>query len=270
MKTFYSFLMIAVLVSACSQDKTDTSNNPLLNSVLWVQHAAEYKASALQAYSTAKTMLDKALEDPQWTAAEQTAGYQDLKPAIILDVDETVLDNSPYETQVIRSGQPYNSTTWSAWCEQRRAGSIPGALEFCIYAHQKGVKVFYVTNRRENVKEATRDNLEKVGFPLEADLETLIVRTESSDKGERRALIAKDYRIILLIGDNAGDFHSGFTHAGQTQRDSLVSEFASNFGTKWIMLPNPMYGDWESALYDYDYNLPAEEKQKVKSRKLIH
>jgi len=270
MRTFYSFLIIAFFFSACSLDETDKSGNPLLNSVLWMQHAAEYKASALQAYSTAKVMLDKALEEPKWTAAaEQNNDYQELKPAIVLDVDETVLDNSPYETQLIKNGQTYSSDTWKAWCDLQRAEPIPGALEFCTYAHEKGVKVFYVTNRRENVKEATRANLKKSGFPLENDLETLIARTKSSDKGERRAAIARDFRIVLLIGDNAGDFHSGFTHASQSQRDSLVSVFAPNFGTKWIMLPNPMYGDWEGALYDYDYSLSTSEQQKVKTGKLI-
>lgn len=258
------FLFIVCLIPTSS--KVD---NAMLNSVLWVQHAAEYKASTIQAYTTAKIMLDLALVDKKWTAAtEQTSGYQTLPPAIIVDVDETVLDNSPYDAQLIKSGEAYSSDTWTAWCKEERAQAVPGALEFCTYAHQRGVTVFYVTNRRGHLKAATIANLQGIGFPLMADMDTVLPKTHTSDKRERRTAVAKNFRILLLIGDNAGDFYSGFTKESQSKRNSLIYKYIQNFGTKWIILPNPIYGDWESALFEYNRGLSKNEQRRIKYEQL--
>ena len=265
------FLTAIILFSACQTTTSEKYDHAMLNSVLWVQHAAEYKAASIQAYMTAKTMLDLALLDKEWTAAiEQASDYQTLPPAIIIDVDETVLDNSPYEAQLIKSGKAYNSDTWTAWSKEQRAKPVPGALDFCTHAHQNGVTVFYITNRREQLKEATRANLQRMGFPLIADMDTVFHKTNTSDKGERRAAIARNFRILLLIGDNAGDFYSGFTKGSKVKRDSLVSRYRQNFGTKWIILPNPMYGDWESALFEYNRGLPEDEQKRIKYEQLMN
>jgi len=250
---------------SCAQKPDSAAQHNLLNSVLWTQRAAEHKALCLQAYNTADRMLQAALKDKNWTAAtEQSGAYQNLPPAVILDVDETVLDNSPYEARLIKSGQSYSRDSWNAWCNEAKAEPIPGAVAFCNAAHDKGVTVFYVTNRREELKEATRKNLARAGFPLESDMETLIPRSDSSDKGPRRTAIAQNYRILLLIGDNAGDFFSGFTHAAQAKRDSLAEAYSANWGSKWIILPNPVYGDWEGAIFNYQYRLPEQEKNELK------
>ncbi len=256
-------------VISCQNSNPTQKNHPLILPTLYVQSAAEHHILTLQAYHWAQTQLDVALADKNWTAAaEQTGPFQNLPPAVILDVDETVLDNSPYQAQLIQNGATYNSKTWNAWCEQSRAKAIPGAVEFCNYARQKGVTVFYVTNRRANLLEATRRNLKATGFPLQTSMETIFPRTDSSDKGTRRKTIAQKYRILLLIGDNAGDCFSGFTHASTAKRDSLVRIYQSYWGSKWIVLPNPMYGDWESALYNYDYGMPAADKLKLIRSKL--
>ena len=269
MKKVIVFVFSLILILSCQKTEPDKYSHEILHSVLWIQHSAEYKASAMQAYVSAQLMLDKALNDKNWTAAtEQESEYQALPPAIILDVDETVLDNSPYETLLIKSGQSYSRDSWNAWCNQKSAGAVPGALEFCNYAHQKGVTVFYVTNRNDNLKEVTRENLKTVGFPLDPQNETVFTKTETSDKNARRSAVAENYRILLLIGDNAGDFYSGFTHSNQAYRDSLTTVYKYYWGTKWIVLPNPIYGDWESALFDYDYGLPESEKLRIKFNKL--
>jgi len=259
--------LFGALLSSCSLEKPQS--NDLLNAVLWMQQSAEYKASALQAYRTARRMLDKALEEETWTAAlEQTGGYQHLPPAVILDVDETVLDNSPFEAQLIFNQTPFSYELWDKWCYESRAQPLPGAVEFCNYAAQKGVTVFYVTNRRNHLTEATRENLKQAGFPLSNKTETVITRTDESDKGPRRAKIAARYRILLLIGDNNGDFTSGFTKAPTTTRDKLVEQYHDYWGTKWIVLPNPSYGDWEGALFEYNYKLSDDEKYNIKLKKL--
>ncbi len=260
-----------VLIIFLSCQRTEyTQSSPLLNSVLYMQRAAEYKALTLQTYSFAAAQLDKALGDKNWSAAiEQSGNFQNLPPAVILDVDETVLDNSAYEARLIKNGTTYNSESWAAWCKEARAGIVPGALDFCKSAREKGVTVFYLTNRREAQKEDTRKNLKRLDFPLEKETETILSRSNSSDKGKRRTEIAKHFRILLLIGDNAGDCFSGFTHASTAKRDSLVQTYKSFWGSKWIVLPNPAYGDWESALFDYDYKLPQSEKNKMKRSRLV-
>ena len=235
-----------------------------------MQQSAEYKALTQQIYNNAALHLAQALADKNWTAAtEQSATYQNLPPAVILDVDETVLDNSAYEARLINNGKAFDSESWAAWCKEARAGAIPGALNFCKIARQNGITVFYVTNRREKQKDDTRKNLKRLGFPLEKEIETILPRTDSADKGKRRAEIAKHFRILQLIGDNAGDCFSGFTHAPQAKRDSLVRVYQSYWGSKWIILPNPSYGDWESVLFDYNYKLPNSEKLKIKRRRLL-
>lgn len=268
-KKYISLVLLFVFLAACRQQQPARQTHELLNAQLWVQKSAEYKASCLQTYTLAKRMLDAALQDKNSSAAlEQKGAYGNLPPAVILDVDETVLDNSAYETKLIKSNTFYSSSSWKAWCEQSKAQAIPGAVNFCLYASKKGVTVFYVTNRKENVKEATRQNLKALGFPLLSEKETLITRSSNSDKGPRREKIAQEYRILLLVGDNAGDFASAFTHASTTVRDSLTQVYKDYWGTKWIILPNPLYGDWEGALFDYEYKLPYMEKLKRKYRQL--
>ncbi len=265
-----TFLLVVFLALFSCQKTDSEETNPLLNAVLYMQQSAEYKALTLQIYNNAAIHLERALADKNWTAAtEQNGDYQNLPPAVILDVDETVLDNSAYEAQLINSGRSYTSESFAAWCKEARAGIVPGALKFCTAARKKGVTIFYVTNRGNAQKEDTRKNLRRLGFPLEKEIETILPRTDSSDKGKRRAEIAKRFRILLLIGDNAGDCFSGFTHASQVKRDSLVRVYQSHWGSKWIILPNPSYGDWESALFDYNYKLPQSEKLKIKRSRLV-
>jgi len=258
-----------LMVSSCQPVEEIKESDELLNAVLWMQKSAEYKVNCLQAYSFAGKQLQTALEDENWTAAlEQTGDYMQLPPAVILDVDETVLDNSAYEARLIRQGVNYSSESWTEWCKEERAEAIPGALGFCQQADKMGITVFYVTNRHERLKEETRRNLQKLGFPLESDMETIETRLESPDKGGRREVIALDYRILLLIGDNLGDFASGFTNAPAETRDSLLTVYQEYFGKKWISLPNPAYGDWESALYEYNYDLTDKQKDYIKKKAL--
>src|SRR5688572_32887104 len=106
-----------------------------LNAVVWMQTALEYEASALQAFRLAQMQVDAALSNPAWTAAiEQTADASKLPPAVIVDVDETVLDNSYYQARMIRDRTEYSSATWDPWVQEARATAIPGALAFAKYA----------------------------------------------------------------------------------------------------------------------------------------
>ena len=268
-------IILTVLIISCcgfsckNQTNENTISHELLNSVLWMQTAAEYKALCRQAFNTAKNMLDIALKDKEWTAAtEQTTAYQNLPPAVILDIDETVLDNSAYEAGLIIDNADYTSTSWTKWCEERRAGSITGAVDFCKYAAARNVQVIYITNRKQIEYNATRDNLLREGFPEPVDDTTLLMRTGSSNKTDRRKTVSEKYRILLLIGDNGGDFLGGFTGASLSDRDSLAFAHRSKWGTQWIILPNPVYGDWEGALFDYRYKLNKSQKINEKYKHL--
>lgn len=265
------FLAMIGPLTGCAGSRSGSSTVPnpgpretheLLHATLWVQRAAEFEAAGLQAYATAEAQLARALADPTWTAeTSQTGGFGSLPPAVILDVDETTLDNSPFEARLIRDTAEYDSTTWNPWCREASAEPIPGALEFCQRAAGRGVTVFYLTNRRENLREATRRNLVRCGFPMVQGRETVITRADAdpSDKLGRRQAIAKEFRVVLLVGDNLGDFISQ-DQLSTGEREAVAKRYADWWGIRWIMIPNPMYGDWEQAILGHERGLSDSEK----------
>ena len=229
------------------------STHENLNAVVWMQTAVEYEAASIQAYRLAQVQLDAALKEPSWTAAlEQRGDASTLPPAVIVDVDETVLDNSYYQARMVRDRTEYSAKTWDPWVMEARATAIPGALEFAKYAASKGVTLFYITNRTANLEEATRRNLTSVGFPVEGRIDTLLTRGErpewqASAKGARRAHVSAAYRILLLVGDDLGDFvvEPAGTVADRRARTAPQADW---WGRRWIMIPNPSYGSWERAV----------------------
>ncbi|MFP4281006.1 MAG: 5'-nucleotidase, lipoprotein e(P4) family [Opitutales bacterium] len=237
---------------------------------LWVQSAAEYAALCEQAYAAATTRLDEALADPTWTAATEQGGRDlaDLPPAIVVDVDETVLDNAPYQARLIAEGGSYDAATWASWVEEAQAEPVPGALAFLQAAAERGVTVFYLTNRAAGLEAATRENLAALGFPLADGVDVLLLEGERPDwtsaKTARRAHVAQDHRVLFLCGDDLNDFTSGYKIGDPAQRRALVTEHAGRFGREWILLPNPVYGSWEASLYARDYALdPAERRERM-------
>jgi acid phosphatase len=244
-----------------------------LNAVLWVQSAVEYRATSLQAYALARRALDDALADPSRTAAtEQTGDYAALPPAIILDIDETVLDNSYYEARLTLDQQVYSEVSWDAWVEQRAATAIPGARAFLEYAVARGVEVFYVTNRRAHLEDDTRANLAAVGMPLDDDRDTVLMRDERpawspSDKSPRRRYVAADYRVVLMLGDNMGDFTDA-SSGTVAERAAFAEQHRDWWGTRWITLANPTYGSFIGAVLDNDYSLTNAQQVEIKMRAL--
>ena len=226
---------------------------PDLNSTLWTGTSVEHEGATLQTFRLARLMLDKALQDRGWTAAieQQGRSFRALPPAIVMDLDETILDNSPFEARRVIGGGRSTDELWQAWVDEADAAALPGAVEFTRYARSRGVTVFYVTNRNADQKKATRANLERDGFPLEkADtLYCLNDRPEwGSDKSTRRAEIAKRFRILLLFGDDLKDFMPGAANDVDRRRE-LAEVHRESWGTKWIVLPNAIYGSWETALF---------------------
>lgn len=227
-------------------------------SVLWYQNAGEAKALYYQGYYLGKMRMDEILQS-------RLKG-KGLKPAIVLDIDETVLDNSAHQAWFILNGNG-NPFDWSEWFNRAEAKPLPGAVEFLQYADSKGVEIFYISNRNERQKEATIRNLQKVGAP-QADVKHVLLQQEKEmGKETRRMRVAKNYDIILLFGDNLGDF-SGFDRLSAAERMKEVEQQKDNFGKKLIVFPNPMYGDWEGAIYQYDFKKSAEEIAKLRRKHL--
>ena len=262
-------ILAAALLSAAPAGAQDPPANDLLNAVLWMQRSVEYKASALSAFALARLRLDQALADPNWTAApkEQTGNYQSLPPAVILDIDETIVDNSGYQAWMALKDTTFDPKTWNAYVNTVSSLAIPGAVEFAKYAERKGVKVFYISNRTVEEEEATRKNMANLGFPLDDKIDTVLTTRERPDwtsaKGTRRAHVAKSYRVLLNLGDNFGDFVDEY-RGTEAERLKVFEDHKDRWGREWIMLANPAYGSFESAPFKHDFKLSNADKRKAK------
>ena len=239
----------SLAISGCGSSARLTHEN--LNGLLWTQTSGEYPAACMTAYRTATTLLDKALADPGWTAAnEQSGDFSSLAPAVVLDVDETALDNSAFQARMAKTAGFWTLEGWNAWCAEERAGAVPGAADFCRVAVEKGVTLLFVTNREATLNDATLRNLGKAGFPSDPRRVQVIGKSGDSDKGPRRAELSKKYRVLLLIGDQLGDFVSVPKGASPSDRKALAERNADRWGSRWIGLPNCTYGDWERGIVD--------------------
>lgn len=244
-----------------------------LNATLWTQESVEFKGNAIGQFALARFRLEQAFADKNWTAApaEQKGDYQKLPPAIVLDVDETVLDNSRYQAWTIQNSKSYDNDTWAKFCNAQVSTAVPGAVEFLRYANARGIKIFYVTNRAADLEESTRANMKKLGFPMGGNVDTFLMNKEkpdwSSAKGTRRAFVAKDYRILLLVGDNMGDFTDSYK-GNPAERLKVMKDNKDHWGKDWIVIANPTYGSWESAAFHHDFKKSPEEQRKAKRDQL--
>jgi acid phosphatase len=257
--------------SICGRAIADDAvpQSDLLNSTLYMQQAVEYKATTLGIYALAKLRLDQALADQTWTALGdmEPATFSELPPAIILDCDETILDNSVYEASLIKRSTSFKPKDWDAYVKDKITLAIPGAVDFTQYAASRGVEVFYVTNRNKDQKEATAENMKALGFPFDERVNTLLTEGEQSDwksaKGSRMQLIASSYRVLLLLGDNLGDFTDAY-RGSPAERQQVFEANMAHWGKDWIALPNASYGSWESATFGSNYKLSPDQQRKMK------
>ncbi|HGY90865.1 MAG TPA: 5'-nucleotidase, lipoprotein e(P4) family [Planctomycetes bacterium] len=247
--------------------------HPKLQSTLWVQTSALWPSLCRQAYRSAEMQLDEALADNSWSAMMEQAsmrGLRTMPPALIVDVDETVLDNSPFQARLIKTGGSFTAAAWAEWADEANALPIPGALPFLQKAAMRGVRVFYVTNRPHELEDSTRRNLARWGFPLASDEDCILTLGETpewgSDKTTRRRHVAANYRVIFLFGDDLGDFIPQ-PRRSVADRRHMVDEMQGFFGTRWFALPNPVYGSWERALVG-NRRVNAEEREKLRLRAL--
>ena len=269
--------LLTVLLAGCAgAPLTTTSELPpeaheQMNSILWVRTSPEYEAVCREIFAQAALRLDEALADRTWSASlEQSAGYEELAPAVILDVDETVLDNSAFEARLIVEGEEYNKPMWDSWIAEEAAPAIPGAQVFIKLAIERGVEVFFVTNRDHGTEEHTVRNLrDHFGPTVTGD--QVLTRHErgdwSSDKTSRRVYIAATHRVLLLVGDDLNDFVYSMDGSPQVRLDH-ARQYSEYWGKRWIILPNPMYGTWEQSLYGFDRGLDRTDKLNLKREAL--
>lgn len=266
MKQLQLMLGSAILLgfTACQTPKVATEQQQTKNNyhslqvdgkiyaAFYQQRAAEYQALSQQAYNIAKLRLDEAI------------AKKGAKPlAIVTDIDETFLDNSYYAVEMAKQGKTWSQDSWANWTSKGVATPLAGSLDFFNYAASKGVQIFYITNRYEVERPGTLANLEKYKYPVQS-ANNLILRSKESSKEARRQNVAKDYDIVLLLGDSLTDFSSLFdNHKSEKERAEAVETLKADFGKRFIVLPNVGYGDWESAIFNYKYDLTQEQRDSI-------
>jgi acid phosphatase len=248
-----------------------------LNATTWFQTSVERDLVYTALYRAAGQRLDAALRDRHWDALpreERSNDFTRLPPAIIVDIDETVLDNSPSSVRQIREHRGFNEAAWGEWVNERKAKPLPGAVEFLGAAAKKGVTVFYISNRDASLAEATLANLRAAGFPVADDAQFLGLGTvvdgceqEGSEKACRRQLVARRYRVLMQFGDQVGDFVA-ITANTRDGRRAAIAPYQAWIGERWWALPNPLYGSWEPALFDNNWRQPEGARRAAKQAAL--
>ncbi len=224
----FSFLFTFLFLFACNNVEISKKEH----SLYWQKNSAEYVALSYQAYNFAKFRLDEKLNSEF-----------NKRPAIVIDLDETVLNNLPYNEMLIDSSEVFTQESWSKWVNKKIATKVPGSLEFINYAKSKNVKIVYLSNRRVENYDPTKENLVSLGYPFDEDT-LMLLRDETGDKTARRNTL-NDYEIIMLLGDNLADFNSVFYKKSNNERIQSVDSLSKMFGDKFIVFPNLIYGDWE-------------------------
>ena len=260
-KTLIGLLAGSLLFGACSTPKKtegiSIANGGKVWGSLWQQRSAEYRALCFQAYNLAKLRLDEAIKQPG------------AKPfAVVTDIDETLLDNSPYDAMRAVNNLEFDSKTWKVWTAKAQADTVPGAPAFFKYAASKGVAVFYITNRDEDERAGTMKNLKLYNLPNTDDAHLLLRQTASS-KEARRQDILKTHQIVLLCGDNLPDFDRLYdNHPTEQNRQAATDRLKKEFGDRYIVIPNLSYGDFEGAWFNFNYKLSRMQKDSIIKAKL--
>ena len=204
---------------------------------LWYQNAAEVDALYQQGYNVATNKLKELLKQPT------------SKPySIVLDIDETVLSNIPFQVKMIKDGTAFNPKLWDEWVQKAEATPVAGAKEFLQFADKNKVQIYYISDRTDAQVDATIKNLEAQGLPVQGRDHLMFKKEGDKSKEGRRQEVLKHTNLVMLFGDNLVDF-AEFSTKSEEDRDKMFEQLKAEFGDKFIIFPNPMYGSWESAVY---------------------
>lgn len=244
------------VLTACTSSQQNAEQQLQEQAVLglnWVQQSGEYQALTHQAFNIAKMAFD------------QAKVAKGKKKAVVVDLDETMMDNSAYAGWQVQTGKGFNGDDWTRWVNARETAAVPGAVEFNNYVNSHNGKVFYVSNRKDATeKAATLDDMKTLGF-IGASEDVLYLKKDKSNKSPRFAEIEKlGYEIVLYVGDNLNDFGDATYHKSNVERRAFVQQNSKLFGKKFVMLPNPNYGDWEGGLAKDYYKGDAQSRVKIR------
>ncbi len=236
--------------TAAAPDKHATLAQQNVDAVIYQNSSAEVHRLYQQGYELARIRLDANLARPHTKP-----------PAVIVDIDETVLDNSPSNATDALNGHGFTPAEWKKWTALARAKALPGAVDFLNYAVGKGCEVYYISNREMDEKAATIMNLQETGFPM-ADAAHVMPMDGTSDKTARRAEVAKTHHIALLVGDQLTDFDESFKARSVGHGKPHVDALRDTLERYFILLPNPMYGTWLNAVAGKTDSLKAANKER--------
>ena len=273
-----SIALVLFALMGCQPASPTVEPHEDLDAALWVSTSAEYRAITEAAYRVASEKLTLAIADPTWSAlpgqqdALQNSSDSDPLPLAVIIVDETVLNNIPFQTRMIESAKVYRPQDWHDWVDEAAATLVPGARDFIADCMEKGVTIFFVTNRRAEVERGTRRNLEALEIVAPGASDTILSKYErdewTSDKTTRRQFVSSRYRVLLLIGDDLNDFIWVDVSPTAEARCEAAESHRQWWGHKWFMIPNPNYGGWERALYGFDDELPRADVLRKKEAAL--
>ena len=250
-----SVLATVVLATGCAQkteekkEENKSGNNKItltydqLRSrentmgALWYQNAAEVDALYQQGYNVATNKLKELLKQPT-----------DKPYSIVLDIDETVLSNIPFQVKMVKDGTAFNPKLWDEWVQKAEATPVAGAKEFLQFADKNKVQIYYISDRTDSQVDATIKNLEAQGLPVQGRDHLMFKKEGDKSKEGRRQEVIKHTNLVMLFGDNLVDF-AEFSTKSEADRDKMFEQLKAEFGDKFIIFPNPMYGSWESAVY---------------------
>jgi acid phosphatase len=265
MKTKITALLVCLtsVITACST-QPEVADEPDM-AIVWVRDAAEYRAVSRQAYRAATLALPGMIADTDWSALPDQKNARDLPPAVIFDIDETVLTN-PYFQQSFEP--PFTDKKLNDWSMQHDATPVPGVTDFVALASQSGVEIFFATNRPCVANDGTDNPCPQKAVVIQDLIEAALPATESNvslsgerenwgkEKKIRRDWIAEKYRVIMLFGDDLSDFipcvrrrnvaRCSEVPATKSSREALLEQYDAYWGAGWYVLPNPMHGSWTS------------------------
>lgn len=240
-------LASAFVLSGCTyhhnhKHYTDQHNQAILQEqatlgLNWMQQSGEYQALTHQAFNMAKMAFD------------QAKAKKGKKKAVIVDLDETMLDNSAYAGWQVKNHETFSDEIWTRWVNARQTQAIAGAVAFNNYVNSHKGTMFYVSNRKDSTdKASTIENMKQLGFKGVSE-NKIFLKTDKSNKTPRFTEIEKQgYDIVLYIGDNLNDFGDATYKKSNEERRQFVQENSAKFGKTFIVLPNPTYGDGEAGL----------------------
>lgn len=260
MRKHFIYSLLIVFSIACSPaqhagnasvSKSDVHEDEM--AILWQQTSAEYEALCYQAFNTALLRLKSFPADMMASGSPK---------AIVMDLDETVLDNSAYNAQLVLNNESYSPETWRKYVAAVKSKAVPGAVEFIDEAKQLGFNVIFISNRSQETEEYTLENLKAIGVTVD-ESQLFLKEQGNSSKESRREMVTAQYDVVMFIGDNLADFDNMYEDEKTiSQRKQITTEYMANFGNQFIILPNPVYGGWKGALNRKDASAPNNDVAK--------